>query len=88
MAMIMGEQRGLVKMVAEKKYGELLGVHIIGPHATTLIAEPTVALKLESTYEDIIHTTHSHPALAEALWEAALDVSGRALHAPPRRRGK
>ena len=88
MAMIMGEQRGLVKVVAEKKYGELLGVHIIGPDATTLITEPTVALKLESTYEDIIHTTHSHPALAEALWEAALDVGGRALHAPPRRRGK
>jgi len=87
MAMIMGEQRGLVKIISERKYGQLLGVHIVGTHATGLIAEAAIAMKLESTYEDIITTTHAHPSLSEALWEAALDVGGRALHSPPRKRG-
>jgi len=87
MAMILGEQKGLVKIITEKKYGQILGVHIIGPHATGLIAEATIAMKLESTHEDIIATTHAHPSLSEALWEAAMDVSGKAIHSLSRKKG-
>ena len=88
MAMILGEQRGLVKIITEKKHGQILGVHIIGPHATGLIAEAAIAMKLESTHEDIIATTHAHPSLSEALWEAAMDVSGRAIHSLSRKKGR
>ncbi len=70
-ARIMGEPDGLVKFVADKKYDELLGVHIIGPKATELIAEIVVALELESTVEEIAHAMHPHPTLAEAIGEAA-----------------
>jgi dihydrolipoamide dehydrogenase len=70
-ARIMGEPDGLVKFVADKKYDELLGVHIIGPKATELIAEIVVALGLESTVEEIAHAMHPHPTLAEAIGEAA-----------------
>ena len=88
MAMILGEQRGLVKIITEKKHGQILGVHIIGPHATGLIAEAAIAMKLESTHEDIIATTHTHPSLSEALWEAAMDVSGKAIHSLSRKKGR
>jgi len=88
MAMILGEQRGLVKIITEKKHGQILGVHIIGPHATGLIAEAAIAMKLESTHEDIIATTHAHPSLSEALWEAAMDVSGKAIHSLSRKKGR
>ena len=70
-ARIMGEPDGLVKFVADAKYDELLGVHIIGPKATELIAEVVVALELESTVEEIAHAMHPHPTLAEAIGEAA-----------------
>jgi dihydrolipoamide dehydrogenase len=79
-AKILGETGGFVKIVADKKYGEVLGVHIIGPHATELIAEATVALGLEATVESIVHAIHAHPTLSEALGEAALAVRGRAIH--------
>ncbi len=84
MATILGERRGLVKIIAEEKYGQVLGVHIIGPRATDLIAEATMALKMEATVEDIVQTLHAHPSLSEATHEAALDVSGRTIHYPSR----
>lgn len=70
-ARIMGANSGMVKFVADAKYDELLGVHIIGPKATELIAEAVVALQLESTVEEITHAMHPHPTLAEAMGEAA-----------------
>ena len=74
------ETDGFVKIVAEKKYDEVLGVHIIGPHATELIAEASAALALEATAESLIHAIHAHPTLSEAMGEAALAVHGRAIH--------
>ncbi len=79
-AKILGDTRGFVKIVAEKKYDEVLGVHIIGPHATELIAEATAALSLEATAESVFHAVHAHPTLSEAMGEAALAVHGRAIH--------
>ena len=79
-AQILGETEGFVKIVTDQKYGEVLGVHIIGPRATELIAEGAALLKLEATTEEIIATLHAHPTLTEAVGEAALDVLGRALN--------
>jgi dihydrolipoamide dehydrogenase len=67
--------------VRETKYDELLGVHIIGPHATDLIAEACVALRVEATTEELFRTIHAHPTLSEALMEAAHAASGHAIHA-------
>jgi dihydrolipoamide dehydrogenase len=79
-ARIVNETAGFVKIVAEKKYDEVLGVHIVGPKATELIAEAGAALKLEATSEELVRTIHAHPTLAEAIHEAAEAVSGRAIH--------
>ena len=79
-AKILNDTRGFVKIVAEKKYDEVLGVHIIGPHATELIAEATAALNLEATAESLFHAVHAHPTLSEAMGEAALGVHGRPIH--------
>jgi dihydrolipoamide dehydrogenase len=80
-AKIAGETDGFVKIVAEKKYDELLGVHIIGARSTELVAEATAALRLESTVEELIRTIHAHPTFAEAIGEAAHAVHGAAIHA-------
>ena len=85
-ATILGERNGLVKIVADKKYDEILGVHIFGPHATDLIGEAVVAMRLEGTASDIGHAIHPHPTLTEALMEAAFDVEGTAVHIPPRKK--
>ena len=74
------ETDGFVKIVADKKYDELLGVHMIGPRSTELVAEATVALRLESTVEELIRTIHAHPTFAEAVGEAAHAVHGAAIH--------
>jgi dihydrolipoamide dehydrogenase len=74
------ETDGFVKIVADKKYDELLGVHMIGPRSTELVAEATVALRLESTVEELIRTIHAHPTMAEAVGEAAHAVHGAAIH--------
>jgi dihydrolipoamide dehydrogenase len=79
-ARIVNETAGFVKIVAEKKYDEVLGVHIIGPKATELIAEAGAALKLEATSEDLVRTIHAHPTLSEVIHEAAEAVSGHAIH--------
>ncbi len=79
-AKILDDTRGFVKIVAEKKYDEVLGVHIIGPHATELISEATAALNLEATAESLFQAVHAHPTLAEAMGEAALSVHGRPIH--------
>jgi len=79
-AKMAGETEGFVKIVADRKYDELLGVHMIGPRSTELVAEATVALRLESTVEELIRTIHAHPTFAEAIGEAAHAVHGAAIH--------
>ncbi|MGD8376950.1 MAG: FAD-dependent oxidoreductase, partial [Acidobacteriota bacterium] len=79
-AAILGSTEGFVKIVGDTKYDELLGVHVIGPRATELIAEASVALRLESTVEELFHAIHAHPTLSEAVGEAALAVHGRSIH--------
>jgi dihydrolipoamide dehydrogenase len=79
-AKMAGETEGFVKIVAAKKYDELLGVHMIGPRSTELVAEATAALQLESTVEDLIRTIHAHPTFAEAIGEAAHATHGAAIH--------
>lgn len=79
-ALAINENVGLVKIVSEKKYGEILGAHIIGPHASDLIHEVCVSIKLESTIEELMSTIHAHPSLSEAVMEAAQDVKGESVH--------
>jgi dihydrolipoamide dehydrogenase len=78
---IIGQDFGLVKIVSEAKYDEVLGVHMVGPHATDLISEACLALRLESTTEEIARTIHPHPTLPEALMQAAEAVYGHAIDA-------
>ena len=79
-ARILNQASGFVKIVAEKKYDEVLGVHIIGPSATELIAEACAAMKLEATSEELVDTIHAHPTLSESMHEASEAVLGHAIH--------
>ncbi|MFP4597532.1 MAG: dihydrolipoyl dehydrogenase [Persicimonas sp.] len=79
-ASIVGQTEGFVKIVSETKYDELLGMHIVGPKATELITEGTVAMELESTVVELLHTIHPHPTLAEAVGEAAHMVFDEPIH--------
>ena len=74
---------GFSKIIAGSKHGEILGVHIWGPRATDLIAEAALAMRLESTIDELISTIHAHPTVGEAMPEAALAVLGQAIHWPP-----
>jgi dihydrolipoamide dehydrogenase len=76
-----GETEGFVKIIRDTKYGEILGAHIIGPHATELIHEIAVARENEFTVEEIELAIHAHPTLSEAVGEAALDSMGKMIHA-------
>jgi dihydrolipoamide dehydrogenase len=79
-ARILGQTQGMVKIVSDAKYDELLGVHIIGPRATELIAEACVALRGELTTEELVRTIHAHPTLSESIMEAAHGVFGSPIH--------
>lgn len=79
-AMAMNKQEGLVKIVSERKYGEVLGVHIVGPHASDLVHEAAAAMMLEATVDELMSMVHAHPTLAEGILEASLDVRGQAIH--------
>src|SRR6476620_6197879 len=79
-ARIAGETEGFVKIVFDKKYDEILGVHMIGPRSTELVAEATLALRLESTVEELVRTIHAHPTMSEAVGEAAHATHGEAIH--------
>jgi dihydrolipoamide dehydrogenase len=79
-ASIVGSHEGFVKVVADAKYGELLGVHIIGPQATEMIAEAVVALELEATVEELMFTIHAHPTLAEAMLDGFGSVENMAIN--------
>ena len=78
-----GQTTGWVKTIHEQTYGELLGVVIVGPHATDLIGEAVVALDAESTIETVADGVAPHPTLAEGMKEAGLVALGRAIHLPP-----
>jgi dihydrolipoamide dehydrogenase len=79
-ASIVGSHEGFVKVVADAKYGELLGIHIIGPQATELVAEAVVALELEATIEELMFTIHAHPTLAEAMLDGFGSVENMAIN--------
>ena len=75
-----GETEGFVKIIRDKKYGEILGAHIVGSHASELIHELAVARENEYTVEEVDLAIHAHPTLSEAIAEAALDSMGRVIH--------
>ena len=79
-AMATGEQDGFVKVVVDGKYGEVLGVHMIGAHVTDMIHEGVVAIKLEATLDYMVDTIHAHPTMSEAVLEAFEDAAGHAIH--------
>ena len=81
-ALVINETEGFVKIVADKKYGEVLGVHIIGPRATDLIEEAVLGVSMEMTVEDLALAVHPHPTLSESLMEAAMSIHGGAIHMP------
>lgn len=85
-AMIGGETDGFAKIVSDARSGELLGAHLVGPHVTELIGELSAAKLLESTALEVGLAVHPHPTLSEVLAEAALDVTGEAVHVPRRAR--
>ena len=79
-ATILGMHDGFIKVVADAKYGEILGVHAIGPLATEILAEPTTALGLEATLDDMANTIHAHPTVWEAMGDAFNSVRGLAIN--------
>jgi dihydrolipoyl dehydrogenase len=78
--LVYGDRTGMVKIVGDSRYGELLGAHIVGARATDLISELVVAKQLEAGYEEVARTIHSHPTFSEAVMEAARATSGWAIH--------
>jgi dihydrolipoamide dehydrogenase len=81
-ALLMEEMDGMVKIVADKKYGEIMGVHLIAPHATELISEAVLALEMDVTGDELAHMIHPHPTLSEGIGEGAMMFAGGALHLP------
>ena len=75
-----GDTSGMVKILADKHSDRILGVHILGPNASELIAEAVLAMEFDASSEDIARTIHGHPSLSEAIHEAALNVDNRAMH--------
>jgi dihydrolipoamide dehydrogenase len=80
-ALAMGHTTGLVKMLCERDTGKVLGLHIMGPHASDLVAEGAVAIQLGATAADLAHTIHAHPTLSEAVMEAAMGQAEGPIHA-------
>ena len=85
-ALILNGGEGLVKIIAGKEYGEVLGMHIIGPRATDLICEGALAIGSELTLDELVATIHSHPTVTESMRECALDALGRPVHIPPKKK--
>jgi dihydrolipoamide dehydrogenase len=83
-ALISGGGEGVVKILSDPKYGEILGLHILGPHATDMVAEGALAIGLEATLDNITGTIHAHPTISETVREAALASKGVAIHIPNR----
>jgi dihydrolipoyl dehydrogenase len=79
-AQIVGATEGLVKVVSDKKYDEVLGLHIVGPSATEMIVEGVTALQMEATVEEMINAIHAHPTVSESMHEAFEDAHGMVIH--------
>ena len=79
------EDFGFIKVIADKKYGEILGVHIIGPAAAEIINEASSIMEMEITVEEMLKTIHGHPTYSEVMYEAFADVLGLAVHAPKKK---
>jgi dihydrolipoamide dehydrogenase len=79
-AVAQGDEHGLMKVIAEPRRGQVLGVHMVGPHVGEMLGEAVLALELEATLDELTSTIRSHPTLSEALGEAALAAEGRALN--------
>jgi dihydrolipoamide dehydrogenase len=77
----MGETTGFAKIVADEATGQVLGVHVVGPHASDVVAEGAMAISLEATVRELAHTIHAHPTLPEAVMEAARAWLGQGIHA-------
>ena len=84
-SLILNGGEGLVKIITDAKYEQVIGMHIIGPRATDLISEGALAIRLEATADELISTIHSHPTVSESVREAALDLQGRVLNMPPKK---
>lgn len=84
LAMVRGQVDGAVKIISESRYGQILGVHIVGAGATELIGEAVMALQLECTVDELAHSIRMHPTFSECLMDAARDASSWALYLPPR----
>ncbi len=83
-ALASGEGEGFIKVIADKKYGEILGVHIVGPNAAEQINEAAALMAMEITADEIAEIIHAHPTYSEAFMEAAADSIGQCLHLPPK----
>lgn len=79
-SMILGSREGMIKVIADSRFGEILGVHIFAPRATDLIGEAVLAMELEATTDELIAAIHAHPTVSEALREAAMHAEKRAIH--------
>ena len=85
-AIASNESQGFVKVVADAKYHEILGVHIIGPAAAELINEASTIMENELTVDELLQSIHGHPTFSENMYEAFADVLGEAIHNPPKRK--
>ena len=85
-AKALAQQGGFVKMIADAKTDEILGVHMIGPYVSELVQEMVVAMEYKASSEDIARIIHGHPTLGETVHETALAVDGRPIHFPPKRK--
>jgi len=83
-SLIMNETSGVIKVITDRKYDEILGIHILGPRATDIITEGALALRMECTLDELITTIHAHPTVGEAMKEAVLAVNKEAIHMPNR----
>ena len=81
-SLIANQGDGMVKYVVDEKYGEIVGVHMVGPSASELVAQSCLALRLECTVDELITTIHAHPTVSEALREAAAATRGAAVNLP------
>jgi len=81
-ALVLDRTNGMIKIICDKQFGEVLGVHIIGPRATDMISEAVLGMTMEMTVEEMAHAVHPHPTLSEAMMEAALSLCGGAVHMP------
>ena len=85
-ALASGESVGFVKVIADNKYGEILGIHIVGPAAAEIINQASLLMEMEITVDEVVKTIYGHPTYSEALFEACADVLGEAVHIPRRQK--